>query len=201
MTQRSTRSPRLDRRLLRDTSHQIHQGQARPWLSDQALVDHRPVAEAVVVAEQLSTQRDRLFPPVPPRRRRAPQRPDARRVHSARQRRPATDRTAEDPGRHMRPHMFRRTMAMLTDQFPGSEIALGIQLKHIAARALANRSTQGYATPTVPGPHIWSPRSSSRLTHRGPLKPQNGERLDTARRGTDGADLQRHSPHSASSRC
>ncbi len=36
-------------------------------------------------------------------------------------------------------------MAMLTDQFPGSEIALGIQLKHIASRALANHSTQGYA--------------------------------------------------------
>lgn len=34
---------------------------------------------------------------------------------------------------------------MLTDQFPGSDIALGIQLKHIASRALANRSTQGYA--------------------------------------------------------
>ncbi|WP_202519747.1 hypothetical protein [Streptomyces sp. SID1034] len=41
--------------------------------------------------------------------------------------------------------MFRRTMAMLTDQFPGSEIATGIQLKHIAARALANATTQGYA--------------------------------------------------------
>jgi len=49
------------------------------------------------------------------------------------------------PGK-TRPHMFRRTMAMLTDQFAGSEIALGIQLKHIAARALANRSTQGYAS-------------------------------------------------------
>jgi hypothetical protein len=36
-------------------------------------------------------------------------------------------------------------MAMLTDQFPGGEIALGIQLKHIASRALANLSTQGYA--------------------------------------------------------
>ena len=48
------------------------------------------------------------------------------------------------PGK-ARPHMFRRTMAMLTDQFPGSEIALGIQLKHVASRALANRSTQGYA--------------------------------------------------------
>jgi hypothetical protein len=41
---------------------------------------------------------------------------------------------------------FRRTMAMLTDQFPGSEIALGIQLKHIATKALANHSTQGYAS-------------------------------------------------------
>lgn len=35
-------------------------------------------------------------------------------------------------------------MAMLTDHFPGSEIALGIQLKHVARRALANRSTLGY---------------------------------------------------------
>ena len=49
------------------------------------------------------------------------------------------------PPGNIRPHMFRRTMAMLTDQFPGSEIAVGIQLKHIASRALANRSTQGYA--------------------------------------------------------
>jgi hypothetical protein len=35
---------------------------------------------------------------------------------------------------------------MLTDQFPGSEIALGIQLKHVAIGALANRTTQSYAT-------------------------------------------------------
>ena len=51
----------------------------------------------------------------------------------------------EIPAGDARPHMFRRTMAMLTDQFPGSEIALGIQLKHVATRALANRATQGYA--------------------------------------------------------
>ncbi|MFD5339894.1 integrase [Streptomyces hawaiiensis] len=51
------------------------------------------------------------------------------------------------PTGKVRPHMFRRTMAMLTDQFAGSEIALGIQLKHIATRALANRSTRGYAAP------------------------------------------------------
>ncbi|MFF5841339.1 integrase [Streptomyces massasporeus] len=49
------------------------------------------------------------------------------------------------PSERVAPHMFRRTMAMLTDQFPGSEIALGIQLKHVASRALANRTTQGYA--------------------------------------------------------
>lgn len=42
------------------------------------------------------------------------------------------------------PHMFRRTMAMLTREFPAAEIALGIQLKHAGTRALANRSTPGY---------------------------------------------------------
>jgi hypothetical protein len=52
------------------------------------------------------------------------------------------------PGR-VRSHMFRRTMSMLTDQFPGSEIALGIQLKHVASRALANRCTQGYAAADI----------------------------------------------------
>jgi hypothetical protein len=51
----------------------------------------------------------------------------------------------EIPAGRVRPHMFRRTMAMLTDQFPGSEVALGLQLKHFAARALANRTTQSYA--------------------------------------------------------
>lgn len=105
-----------------------------------------PVAEAVVVAEQLSTHRDRLFPPlfrqdaVGPR---SDQMLDAFTPHVN----TTSDRTGlqKIPPGHMRPHMFRRTMAMLTDQFPGSEIALGIQLKHIARRALANRSTQGYA--------------------------------------------------------
>ncbi|MBT1103103.1 site-specific integrase [Streptomyces sp. Tu10] len=51
----------------------------------------------------------------------------------------------EIPTTYIRPHMFRRTMAMLTDQFPGSEIATGIQLKHLAKRALANATTRGYA--------------------------------------------------------
>ena len=107
-----------------------------------------PLAEAVVVAEQLSTHRDRLFPPLLRQDAVAPrsdQMLDAFTAHVN----TTSDRTGLEriPPGHMRPHMFRRTMAMLTDQFPGSEIALGIQLKHIAARALANRSTQGYANP------------------------------------------------------
>jgi hypothetical protein len=48
------------------------------------------------------------------------------------------------PAEHITPHMFRRTMAMLTSQYPGSEIAVGMQLKHAATRALANRSTGSY---------------------------------------------------------
>ncbi|MFJ8624896.1 hypothetical protein ACIRD3_18905 [Kitasatospora sp. NPDC093550] len=50
----------------------------------------------------------------------------------------------EIPDEHVTPHMFRRTMAMLTRDHPGSEIAVGMQLKHVAARALANRTTQAY---------------------------------------------------------
>jgi hypothetical protein len=53
----------------------------------------------------------------------------------------------EIPPGKARPHMFRKTMAMLTDQFAGSEIALGIQLKHVATRALA--CTQGYVAADV----------------------------------------------------
>lgn len=43
---------------------------------------------------------------------------------------------------------------MLTDQFPGSEVALGLQLKHIAARALANRTTQSYAASDTQWPAL-----------------------------------------------
>ncbi|MGJ5829920.1 hypothetical protein [Streptomyces ossamyceticus] len=39
-------------------------------------------------------------------------------------------------------------MAMLTREFPGSEIAVGMQLKHVATRALANTTTQGYTEPS-----------------------------------------------------
>lgn len=44
--------------------------------------------------------------------------------------------------------MFRRTMAVITAQQPDGEIALGIQLKHAARRAVANATTTGYATET-----------------------------------------------------
>ncbi|WP_431946630.1 hypothetical protein [Micromonospora marina] len=48
------------------------------------------------------------------------------------------------PDGKVTPHMFRRTMAMLTREFPGSEIAVGMQLKHVTTRALANRVTGSY---------------------------------------------------------
>ncbi|SCD57680.1 hypothetical protein GA0115239_103742 [Streptomyces sp. BpilaLS-43] len=51
---------------------------------------------------------------------------------------------AEIPVSKVTAHMFRKTMAMLTRDYPGSEIAVGMQLQHVATRALANRSTGGY---------------------------------------------------------
>lgn len=51
---------------------------------------------------------------------------------------------AEIPAQKVTPHMYRRTMALLTRDYPGSEVAVGMQLKHVASRALANRTTQSY---------------------------------------------------------
>lgn len=105
-----------------------------------------PVAEAITVAEQLSDRHDKLFPPLIRKNAdvaRSPQMIDAFIGH-VNTTSTWTGLQPIPPGK-IRSHMFRKTMAMLTDQFPGSEIALGIQLKHIAARALSNRSTQGYA--------------------------------------------------------
>jgi hypothetical protein len=105
-----------------------------------------PVAEAIAVAEAISTHRDRVFAPI--------KRFTDTAVHGDRMidtfiATVNADRQwtglDEIPAGRVRPHMFRRTMAMLTDQFPGSEVALGLQLKHFAARALANRTTQSYA--------------------------------------------------------
>lgn len=52
------------------------------------------------------------------------------------------------PAFHLAPHMFRRTMAIITAQQPDGEIALGIQLKHAARRAVANGTTSGYVSET-----------------------------------------------------
>ncbi|MFE3173086.1 integrase [Amycolatopsis sp. NPDC059090] len=105
-----------------------------------------PVAEAIAVAEAVSTHHERVFAPM--------KRSTDTAVHGDRMIdtfigtvNADRDWTGLDeiPAGRVRPHMFRRTMAMLTDQFPGSEVALGLQLKHVAARALANRTTQSYA--------------------------------------------------------
>ena len=60
------------------------------------------------------------------------------------------DRTglAPIPTTPIAPHMFRRTMAVITANEPDGEIALGITLKHNAVRALANATTSGYGAPT-----------------------------------------------------
>ncbi|MFD5906636.1 integrase [Streptomyces microflavus] len=106
-----------------------------------------PLVEALAIAEAVSRHPERVFSP----------------TYSARQdgtidgvsmlesfvRFVNTNRAwtglDEIPAAYIRPHMFRKTMAMLTDQFPGSEIATGIQLKHLATRALANATTRSYA--------------------------------------------------------
>ncbi|MFI0219749.1 hypothetical protein [Streptomyces lydicus] len=67
-----------------------------------------PVARALALAEEITPPPERLF------------RTDVNGLEPI-------------PSERVAPHMFRRTMAMLTDQFPGSEIALGIQLKHVAS--------------------------------------------------------------------
>ncbi|MER7849961.1 integrase [Kitasatospora sp. NPDC096077] len=127
-----------------------HQVKGHDDLPSKAWWIIEPVAEAITVAEQITVHPERLFSPAPrPARPRHAAHADTL-IDSfiAHVNRTAawTGLTEIPPGR-ARPHMFRRTMAMLTDQFPGSEIALGIQLKHVATRALANSSTQAYAAP------------------------------------------------------
>jgi hypothetical protein len=104
-----------------------------------------PVAQAIAVVELLA-ENDRLFAAVP---RQGAQKVDGVLIlksftASVNQGR-GWSGLDEIPAGYVRPHMFRRTMAMLTDQFAGSEIALGLQLKHIATRGLANAVTRSYA--------------------------------------------------------
>ncbi|MEU4427541.1 hypothetical protein AB0F81_43535 [Actinoplanes sp. NPDC024001] len=66
------------------------------------------------------------------------------------------------PDRKITPHMFRRTMALLTRDFPGAEIAVGMQLKHVTTRALANRVTSSY----MDNNPAWARHLDDAITHR-----------------------------------
>ncbi|MET7928311.1 hypothetical protein ABZT43_30865 [Streptomyces sp. NPDC005349] len=105
-----------------------------------------PVAEAIKIAGHLSLHDTLAFAAVAPRFRGegfTSQTGIDRFIQHVNRYRHRTGLEEIPPGK-VTPHMFRRTMAMLTRDFPGSEIAVGMQLKHAATRALANRSTQGY---------------------------------------------------------
>ncbi|MFE9724348.1 hypothetical protein ACFYQ5_12355 [Streptomyces sp. NPDC005794] len=111
-----------------------------------------PVAQALAVLEQLSWHSTHLFAALRP--------PVGKQTHTE----PGISSDAEIdffingvntiahrhglakiPPSHVRSHMFRKTMSQLAGREPDSEVALGLQLKHAARRALANRTTQAYA--------------------------------------------------------
>ncbi|WP_329375186.1 hypothetical protein [Streptomyces sp. NBC_01483] len=105
-----------------------------------------PVAEAIETAIHLSLHDTLAFASVAPRVKGegfTSQTAIDRFIQHVNRHRRRTGLDEIPPGK-VTPHMFRKTMAMLTRDFPGSEIAVGMQLKHAATRALANRSTQGY---------------------------------------------------------
>jgi hypothetical protein len=123
--------------------------QLRWWITE-------PVAHAIAVAERLSAHPTHIFaalrppPAIPGSAAR-----NGRRGIQARHDidlfiahiNTTSHRTGLQPipATRVRPHMFRRTMSIITGQEPDSEIALGLQLKHAARRALANAATPGYA--------------------------------------------------------
>ncbi|MER5466808.1 hypothetical protein ABT010_40605 [Streptomyces sp. NPDC002668] len=115
-----------------------------------------PVAQVLAILEQLSWHPSHLFATVavpaltntPPRGRigiAADDAIDAFIAHINAHR----DQTGltKIPAAPIRPHQLRKTMSVITAQQPDGEIALGIQLKHAARRALANRTTHGYGQP------------------------------------------------------
>jgi hypothetical protein len=115
------------------------------WISE-------PVAQAIGVAEKIARTGERIFGSVRNGQERQLQGFDvvdeiSRFVSWV------NDHSPENglepiPDFHLAPHMFRRTMAVITANEPDGEIALGITLKHNATRALANSVTSGYAVPT-----------------------------------------------------
>ncbi|MFD4242797.1 hypothetical protein ACFWP3_14520 [Streptomyces sp. NPDC058525] len=105
-----------------------------------------PVADAIDVASQLSQHNELAFASASPRSTGegfVSGHAVADFIAHVNRSRRITD-LDEIPQQNVTPHMFRRTMTMLTKDFPGSEIAVGMQLKHAATRALAKRTTQGY---------------------------------------------------------
>lgn len=107
-----------------------------------------PVAQAIAVAEQLAHGED-VFASV----RRNPgerfDRNDELKRFISQLNALGPDSGLEPiPDFRLSPHMFRRTMAVITAQQPDGEIALGLQLKHAARRAVANGTTSGYASET-----------------------------------------------------
>ena len=143
------------------------------------------VAEAIVMAEAVSRHPELVFSPLAQPKEsytaHAQVMLDAFVKHINRT--SAWTGLAEIPPGRYPAHMWRRTMAMLTDQFPGSEIALGIQLKHVAQRALANRVTGGLRRcrprlEPVPGERD---RRSALPRHPRPLCPPQGRRSHRSR--------------------
>lgn len=126
--------------------HDPNQPREHWWIID-------PVAQAIRVAEQLSNHPELIFGSVNDRAGRLDLATSDAGFRSGVVVTNFIDHVNETsdstglviPAGHVAPHMFRKTMAMLAGTEPSSEIALGIQLKHVAVRALANRSTPGYA--------------------------------------------------------
>lgn len=139
---------RLGAPVVHSTVHKKrhHGGQPEAWWISE------PVVRAVKVAEQVTREPGRLFGSVREGKQRDMVGFD---VHEQIPTFIAWV-NAHSPGNglepvpefHLAPHMFRRTMAIITANEPDGEIALGITLKHNATRALANSTTSGYAAPT-----------------------------------------------------
>ncbi|MGW7752339.1 hypothetical protein ACWGK6_12375 [Streptomyces violaceusniger] len=146
-----------------------------------------PVAEAIAVAEKVSWHPTHLFATLEP----------PARGETSYQGRPGIiagdeidyfmDRVnatgdhlglVKIPQAHVRPHMFRKTMSMITSREPDSEIALGLQLKHAARRAMSNRTTQAYGRMDV----SWIKEFDDQLEHAAALRLVE---LLKARRGGD----------------
>lgn len=126
--------------------NQHHAGQPEAWWISE------PVVQAIKLAERITRDQGRLFGSVREGKQRDMVGFD---VHEQIPKFVAWV-NAHSPGNglepipdfHLAPHMFRRTMAIITANEPDGEIALGITLKHNATRALANSTTSGYAAAT-----------------------------------------------------